>query len=230
MKKTVLSFMGFLLLLLTSTSYFSVTKAQPLFIEMGVPTEPFDSQPTIHITAPYQNQTFNSPNVLLNFSIVIPNSWIFNIGPASNDRVTTIWGNITSVDYSLDNNQLQNLTLDKVIVPYPSNSSQNLNFSVHLNFTVGVHVIRIFVSGYTYYVLNPLDSVIMPLQLASVPVEANTTAKFNIVLPISTVKSPQNIVYNESTIPFIVITVVIVCLIAGLLFYRRHRKTANLKQ
>jgi len=225
MKKTVLPFMAFLLLLLISMSYFSVTKAQPLFIEMGVPTEPFNSQPNIHITAPNQNQTFNSPDVLLNFSIVIPNSWIFNIGPASNDRVATIWGNITSAGYSLDNNQLQNLTLDNLNVPYPGNSSQNLNFSANLNLTEGAHVIRIFVSGNTYYVLNPLDSVIMPLQLAIVPVETNTTVSFNVALPISTVKSPQNTEKNESTIPFIVITVVIVCLIAGLLFYRRQRKT-----
>jgi hypothetical protein len=207
-----------------------VTKAQPLFIEMGVPTEPFNSPPNIQITSPYQNQTFNSPNVLLNFSIVIPNSWIFNIGPASNDRVTSIWGNITSVGYSLDNNQLQNLTLDKVIIPYPSNSSQNLNFSANLNLTEGVHVIRIFVSGYTYYVLNPLDSVIMPLQLASAPVEANITVSFNVALPISIVKSPQDTASNESIIPFIVTTVASLCVIAGLLFYRRHRKTAKFKQ
>jgi hypothetical protein len=229
MKKTVLPFMAFLLLLLISMSYFSVTKAQPLFIEMGVPTEPFNSPPNIQIITPYQNQTFNSPNVSLNFSVIIPNSWAFNTGQP-NDIIRTIWGNITSVSYSLDNNQLQNLTLDKVNIPYPTNSSQNLNFSVHLNFTEGVHVIRIFVSGYTYYVLNPLDSMVMPLQLASVPVEANTTVSFNVALPISIVKSPQNTEKNESTIPFIVITVVIVCLIAGLLFYRRHRKTANLSK
>src|SRR5208283_1901122 len=142
-----------------------------------------------------------------------------------NDTIRTIWGNITSVSFSLDDNQLQNLTLDEVNVPYLGNSSQNLNFSEPLNLADGAHTIRIFVYGYTYYVSNPLASVINNLQLASVPVQANTTISFNVRLPKPIIISPQNIVF----IIIIPLIAVIVSVFLLVLLYRRHRKTTKLK-
>jgi hypothetical protein len=299
MKKAVISFtLAILLLLSISTSYVNTAKAQPIWIELGVPAEPFNSPPTIQIISPNQNQTFTSPYVLLNFSVEIPHSWVFYTG-IINYTVRQTWGNITSVSFSLDDNQPQSLTLDTIKVPYLGNSSQDLNFSTPLNLAEGTHIIRLFVSGYTYYVSNPLASVIYTQQLASVPVEANSTISFNVALPTPIITSPQNIVYNERTIPLqvklasspswieysldgktnititgnttliglsngehyltiytndtlgnsyasqtiafsvkttdpyltivvIVIPIAIVCLIAGLLIYRRHRKTASL--
>ena len=201
MKNSVLLFaLASFLLLSISTLYVDVAKAQPLWIELGVPVEPFSTPPIIQIISPNQNQTFTSPNVLLNFSIMIPNSWVFYTGPV-NDSIRQIWGNITSVSFSLDDNQLQNLTLDKVNTPYLGNSSQDLNFSAQLNLTEGAHSIEIFISGCTYYVLNPLESLQYNLQLANVPVEANTTVNFDVALPTPIIISPQNAIYNESTVP-----------------------------
>jgi hypothetical protein len=111
MKKTVLPFIAVLLLLLISRSYLNMTKAQPLWVELAVPTEPFHNPPTIQIISPNQNQTVNSPNISLNFSITTPNSWVFNTGPP-NDTIRQIWGNITTVSVSLDGNQPHNLTLN----------------------------------------------------------------------------------------------------------------------
>ena len=183
MKKVVVPFaLALLLLFLISTSNVDLAIAQPLWIELAVPTEPFDSPPGIQVISPNQNQTFTSSNVVLNFSVEIPSSWFFYTGPP-NDTIRTIWGNITSVSFSLDGNQSQNLPLDNMNVPYLSNSSQNLNFSEQLDLTEGAHSIQILVSGSTYYVLNPLESIQFNPQLASVPVEANTTVDFHVALP-----------------------------------------------
>jgi hypothetical protein len=170
---TVIIAMSFLTLLTVEP-----VSAQPLWVELGVPTEPINAPPTIQINSPSENQTFDSANVLLNFSVIIPHSWVRNDGPAYPATDTHIWGNITSISFSLDGNPPQNLTFENMNVPYFGNSSQNLNFSAPLALTNGAHFIQVYVSGYTYYCLNPLDSVINPLQLASVPVEANTTVNF----------------------------------------------------
>ncbi len=227
MKKAVLSYaLASLLLLSISASYVNMAKAQPLWIEIGVPVEPFNNPPTIQIISPNQNQTFTLPDVLLNFSVEIPHSWVFYIGAPTQiqmEQYPQIWGNITSVSFSLDGNQPQNLPLDMINVPYLSNSSQNLNFSEPLNLADGAHTIRIFVYGYTYYVSNPLASVINNPQFASVPVQANTTISFNVRLPKPIIISPQNIVF----IIIFPLIAVIMSVFLLVLLYRRHRKTAT---
>jgi hypothetical protein len=227
MKKAVLSYaLASLLLLSISASYVNMAKAQPLMIEVGVPYKPFNNPPTIQIISPNPNQTFTLPDVLLNFSVEIPHSWVFYIGlPPPSEQNPYIYGNITSVSFSLDGNQPQNLPLDMINVPYVSNSSQNLNFSEPLNLADGAHTIRIFVYGYTYYVSNPLASVIDNPQFASVPVQANTTISFNVRVSNPTIISPQNIVFIF-IIPLIALIVSVFLLV---LLYRRHRKTTKLK-
>ncbi|MGD0405631.1 MAG: hypothetical protein ABSB10_03150 [Candidatus Bathyarchaeia archaeon] len=198
MKKIVLSLtLAFVLLLSISVSDLNTAKANPVWEEMNVPKEPFNDPPIIQIISPNQNQTFTSSGVLLNFNVEIPTSWVFLIFQY-NPPLRLTFGNITSVCYSLDDNQPQNLTVDTVSIPLEGDLSQNLNFSVPLNLSTGVHTFRIFVSGFTYYVSNPW---VYNPPLASVPVEANTTVSFNVVSPTPIISSPQKIVYNESTVP-----------------------------
>jgi hypothetical protein len=64
-----------------------------------------------------------------------------------------------------------------------------------------MHSIQVLASGYTYYVLNPLESIQYDLQLASVPVNANATVEFYAALPSPIITNPQNAVYNESMVP-----------------------------
>lgn len=129
-----------------------------------------------------------------------------------------MWGNITSVSYLLDGNQPKNLTIENMNVPYLSNSSQNLNFSVPLDLTNGAHSIQVFISGYTYYCTNPLESVIHPLELANTPVEANTTVNFYAALPSLSPTVPE---FPELTIPILLI----LCISAVLLVYfKKHNQ------
>ena len=218
------------LLLSISASYGNMTKAQPLWEMLGVPTGPINAPPTIQISSLSQNQTFYSPTVSLNFSVITPHSWVRNDGPAYPPNDTHIWGNITSVSFLLDDNLPQNLTVENMNVPYFGNSSQNLNFSAPLGLTKGPHSIQVFVSGYTYYCLNPLDSVIIPLQLASIPVEANTTINFYVAQTTTSTptptptSSPIGSLVSDFAVLITAVIILAVVIISVLLF-RRHRKT-----
>lgn len=108
------------------------------------------------------------------------------------------FGNLTSVYYIVDGGEPQSISVYDADNLLKVNRTQNLNFLVALNLTVGMHSIRIGVLANTYYVSAPLSS----NPLSSVEVQANSSVDFNVALPVPIIIAPENIIYNESSVPF----------------------------
>ena len=164
----------------------------PLF---PLPWEPITTPPTIIVQSPIQNQTYNSTELWLNFSITV------------NDK--TRFENITSVYYRLDGGERQNITVHDIdTLFYPS--ARTLNFSTILNLTPGVYSVEIGVEADSYYVATPVN---WGNPLSSFVVRGNSDpVNFTVANPF-----PVVIVGAVSGVSAVVV-------IAGLLVYFKKRK------
>jgi hypothetical protein len=162
----------------------------PLF---PFPQDPVTTPPSIFVYSPVQNETYNSTQVTLNFTVIKPDSWFSN-GNFFGDYV---FGNITSVYYSVDGSERQNIPMhdvDSLINPNPP--AQTLSFSTTLNLTAGMHSIKVGVEADSYYFAQTLN-------LGSVVVEGNSApVNFAVTLPPEPViVAPESITYNKSSVP-----------------------------
>ena len=94
----------------TVAIFANLAKANPAPL-FSFPTAPVTTSPTITITSPLQDQTYNSNNAWLNISIVKPETW-FGIEVLHHTDQTFV--NITSVYYVVDTGERQNVTVHDV--------------------------------------------------------------------------------------------------------------------
>ncbi len=175
------------------------------------PTEPVTTQPTIIVNSPVQNQTYNSTDVWLNFTIIKPETWFaFNIGAFENGtRISNTFGNITSVYYTVDGNERQNITVhDNTYLVDLVSPTRTLNFSTKLALTPEVHTIKITIEADSYYVVNYYGSE----PFSSVKVYGNS--------------EPVRFTVHDESFPTVLIAVLaaVALLSAGLLVYFKKRK------
>ena len=156
-----LAFTTALLLLLfsamVSVTFVSFVKANPVWV-LDFPTAPIFTSPTVVVHSPIQDHNYNATNVLLNFTIIKPDTW-FNsdkIVGADEDGnpLYAIYGNITSVYYIVDNGERQKIsmydTFDLIDV-FPK-YNRNLNFSINLKLSEGVHDVIVGFEADSFYV------------------------------------------------------------------------------
>jgi hypothetical protein len=111
------------------------------------PREPDTTPPTITLNSPLQNQTYNSPNVPLNFTVAKPETWF--------KENSNLWvlGKITSVSYEVDGDEKQNLTVhDTTTYTASTYPPRTLNFSLSLTLPEGTHNMTVGVEAESYYV------------------------------------------------------------------------------
>lgn len=121
------------------------------------PTEPIATPPTIVVHSPVQNQTYNSTDVWLNFTIIKPETWFaFNVGSFENGTlVSNTFGNITSVYYRVDGGECQNITVhDNAYLLNVGSPTRTLNFSTKLSLTAGTHTVKVSLEADSYYVVS----------------------------------------------------------------------------
>jgi hypothetical protein len=147
------------LLLSAATGAISINLAvaNPIWV-LDFPTEPILKPPTVVVHLPVQNHNYKLTDMLLNFTIIKPDTW-FNsdkIVGADEDgnSLYAIYGNITSVYYIVDNGERQNIsmydTFDLIDV-FPK-YYRNLNFSINLKLSEGVHDVIVGFEADSFYV------------------------------------------------------------------------------
>jgi hypothetical protein len=197
MKKTVIALSIILTLLLASTVVFvDVSTANPVWAQ-DWPWAPITTSPSIIVSSPVQNATYNSTNVSLHFTVTKPSDWF---GPDSgNYSVEYVFGKIKSVYYSVDDDENQSKFIDEGLLYYSTIPAQRtFSFSFPLNLTLGHHKVIVGVRAETYYIVNPFSS-----SPASVAVQGiSAPVNFTVALPPAII-APENIIYNESSVPLV---------------------------
>jgi hypothetical protein len=176
--------------------------------------EPISTPPTIVVYSPVENQTYHSPSVLLNFSLVKPDSWY-------NGLNSPIFGNVTSVCYIVDNADPVNITVHDLASDWlaiPPNAT--LSFSTLLNVTAGVHSLKIGVYATTYWV--PAGS----WSIVNVPLnETIESFNFNVELPKPNNKSTESKIADalspsvSSPVALVVLSIVVAIACTSIILY-----------
>jgi hypothetical protein len=126
----------------------------PLF---SFPFNPVTTLPTIVV--PFQNQTYISPEILLSFSIVKPESWFsFNDARRENGQpITRTFVNITSIYYVVDNGGRRKIPFHDIDSLFDTVPTLILNFSTALPMTAGTHTVKVGLEATSYYWLGGYD-------------------------------------------------------------------------
>jgi hypothetical protein len=105
-----------------------------------LPNEPNTTPPTIVVHSPIQNQTCNSTDLWLNFTVIKPERF---------------FGNVTSAWYIVDGGEPQNIDVhDRFINDSGSIflPIRELNFSSNIKLTVGAHNVKIGIEAQSFYI------------------------------------------------------------------------------
>jgi hypothetical protein len=113
------------------------------------PEDPVTTPPTIVVDSPVQNQTYKSTDLWLNFTIVKPDAWFPN---RDWDVGNLIFGNITSVYYTLDGGQRQNISVCDTNSLFDASPTQTLHVSTNLTLAKGAHEVKVLFEANSYYV------------------------------------------------------------------------------
>ena len=149
-----------------------VANANPIRLSW-VPTVPDTNLPQITIESP-QNKTYNSSEMTVNFTVVLPESWFNNdpTGQAPSGHYCN--GKILSAQIVIDDNLSHNISLDNdSYLPYNSESliDKSLILTANLTISEGKHVLTVNVSAASYYSpTGNLTIVRYPISAYSVPV------------------------------------------------------------
>jgi hypothetical protein len=141
MKRKTSALALILALLVSAIALQFVSVASANFIgALILPNEPNTTPPTIVVHSPVQNQTCNSTDLWLDFTIIKPKGF---------------FGNVTSVWYTVDGGKPQNIEVhdrfindsDSIYLPV-----KELNFSSNLKLTVGAHNVKVSLEAQSFYI------------------------------------------------------------------------------
>lgn len=203
MSKSIALMLVFILLLplaVAGTQFINLGKANPMPLAW-FPTEPARTPPIITIRFP-QNQSYDSTNVLLNFSVSKPETWFSRteLSLQMEDSYMAVV-RVTACYYVLDGNENQTFPVDdkfhRTELP-----EETLNFSTYLTLTEGAHNITVIVESQSAYVLE--EKRFQPASgLKSVPVNGSATVNFTIdtIPPIISILTADNKTYGTSGFP-----------------------------
>jgi hypothetical protein len=154
MKRTALASLISVVLLLTITGMQLAPIATANFMwYYELPTKPDMNPPIVTLYSPTQNLTFNSQNIILNFTVTKPETWIRRSeGKYLNgSNIYYVLGNITSVHYEVDGVESKSIPVQDISTVYLANPQQTLDFSINLTLPEGQHTLHVGVEGETYY-------------------------------------------------------------------------------
>ena len=194
----------------------------PLF---AFPTEPITTLPTIVVHSPVQNQIYNSTNVWLNFTIVKPESWFaIDVGShADFSPLTETFVNISSVYFTVDGGERQNIPVKDIDSLFDTDPILNLNFSTMLPLTAGAHTVKVGLEADSYYVVNYAYN--FSEALSSVKLDAKSYT-INLTVAGSSESDAVNLIVAESFPTALIVTAsaaTVALLGAGLLTYFKKR-------
>ena len=159
----------------TVAIFANLAKANPAPL-FSFPTEPITTPPTIVVTSPVQNQTYNT-TVGLSLTIIKPETWFaVDVGHHSDGSpINQTFVNITSVYYVIDGGERQNITVHDVTSLWDTTPTLTLNLSTTLPMAVGNHNLKVgleadscYVVRYTYNFSDALSSVKLHAEAAPV--------------------------------------------------------------
>jgi len=116
------------------------------------PREPDKTPPTITLHSPLQNQTCNSTNILLNFTVAKPETWFKVLESSNLENYTWVLGNVTSVSYEVDGGEKQSIPVHDTSNLNAAYTGRTLNFSLNLTLPQGPHNKTVGVEAESYYV------------------------------------------------------------------------------
>jgi hypothetical protein len=181
MKKTALT-----LTLILALLFSAVATLQHVSLATANPNRgPYlPSPPVLIVQSPQYNTTYYVNDVLLNFTVITPYTWI---GPT----------NITEISYNLDGQvvTLWNLT------DYSLQPTQQ--FTILLNTSTGPHTLQVNIHSESTYYANPKcgdsSASVFPMEVSqTIPFTVDTGA---FPPPSVSIASPENKTYNTSEVP-----------------------------
>jgi hypothetical protein len=186
-----------LLSAIAGTQLLDLGRANPVWLN-GAPTEPITTPPSFYVYSPVQNETHTSTQVLLNFIIIKPEAW-FRTTSSVPGYSYAVFGNVTSVYYTVDGGERQNIPMhDLDNFYFNENPPRTLSFSTSMDLTGGVHSVVIGVEAVTYYVSDMYSS----HPFSSVVVQAHSeSVNFTVEVPKPEIIAPVHKVYNETGVP-----------------------------
>jgi hypothetical protein len=155
-KKTFLSaatILALLISLVAGLQVVEVAKANSIRL-YWVPTSPDTSLPQVTIGSPSQNTTYNSNEIPLNFTVVMPESWFTNDPTGQAPIGDYCNGKILSIQIIVDDKQVHNISVSNdSYLPYSSGLPlrKNLTISANLGVSEGNHILIVHVIGESYY-------------------------------------------------------------------------------
>jgi hypothetical protein len=129
---------------------------------MDLPTEPIKTSPTIVMQSPTQNQTYNSTNVWLNFTVVKPETWFklpskYGGVDSNGNPLYLLLVNITSVYYFVDCGKRQDFPVHDNSFMAAAFPNRTLDFSTNLTLAQGVHNITVSFEADSYYLVTEMS-------------------------------------------------------------------------
>ena len=131
----------------------------PVGLYFEFPTEPIRTPPAIVVHSPVPNQNYDSSEVLLNFTIIKPESWIklpeeYGGVDEQGNPLYVIFGNITSVYYIIDSGEPQNIPVHDLSYVAEAFPKRTLNFSISLTLGKGIHSVEVGLDADSYYLIT----------------------------------------------------------------------------
>ncbi|MFB3889196.1 MAG: hypothetical protein ACE14S_06865 [Candidatus Bathyarchaeia archaeon] len=198
--------MPVLVVLLLSATFLAQSmnqaRANPIVFSW-LPVSPNADPPSIILKSPVQNQTYDTHDITLDFTVVKPQAWFVNAS-----GLGQVWsGEITSVQYILDQNQTCGIpvTDDKIYQYFTVRGT--LDFSENLTLSEGLHTLALSAEGKYYYMppeswdANAHGGTLTP---ATNPSRGNSTQIFFIidtVPPRIQISSMENDTYYSNDLP-----------------------------
>ncbi|HDQ06085.1 MAG TPA: hypothetical protein ENN36_05125 [Candidatus Bathyarchaeota archaeon] len=205
--------------------FVNLAKANPAPL-FAFPTEPITTLPTIVVHSPVQNQSYNSTNVWLNFTVVKPESWfaIDVAHHADHSPLSETFVNITAIYFTVDGGERQNIPVHDVDSLFDMDPILNLNFSTMLPLTAGAHAVKVGLEADSHYVVSYVYN--FSEALSSVKLYAELYA-VNFTVAGSSDSDAADLTLTEFSPTALIITAsvtTVAMLSAGLLTYFKKRK------
>jgi hypothetical protein len=187
MKRKALALILILALSVSTAALQFVSLTSANFIgALILPNEPNTTPPTIVVHSPLQNETCNSMDLWLNFTVSKPKRF---------------FGNVTSVWYTVDGGESQDIKVHDRFVNDTGSiflPIKELNFSSKLKLTPGAHNIKVGLEAQSFYIdFVDRQGWIFPSVLVYAKSE---TVNFTQAL-VTKITSPENRTYDTGSIP-----------------------------
>ena len=170
----------------------------------------------VNIQSPMENQILNSNNVWLNFILTKPNDW-FEYYPAGVDikgnALYLIRANITSINYTIDDGEPHAIPTNESQYYTSSFPKHVFEYNTNLTLDKGMHKIQVIYEAECFYLITvtyTAENTTLSHNIGTYPVNYSSVKMYGTTEPIAFaiapfILAPENVIYNESTIPLTIV-------------------------